>query len=218
MMKNIILTFIVIGFSLNSIAQTEATTKDGRKVILNEDGTYTWVDTKVDEKETVTVEDSKETSLEGIFVAKHIDDMNDKIYYYPSKTLICQDKAIGVGFSVSFSIKGNTDNEIEINGISVKVIGLECVEKTELLFLFEDNSKLSITSWNEFNCKGNAWYQLSSKQISELSTKEIKKIRVTNGRNYKSYTHEIENDDKNYFLGLSKCIEEKDVRLKQFED
>jgi len=41
----------------------------------------------------------------------------------------------------------NYKNEILFNGLSVKTINLgNCVEKDELLFLFSDNSKLSLKS------------------------------------------------------------------------
>jgi len=197
--------------SISVFAQTEATTNDGRKVLLNDDGTYTWVTT---EKE----ESSNEDTEEEYFIGKHVDDMTDKVFYYSSKKLICQDKAKGEGFALSYDFDGKTDNTIKISGLSLKVVGLDCVENTELLFLFDDDSKLSIKSWNDFNCKGNAWYQLTSSQTNELGSKTIKKIRVQNGRNYKSYTHELEGADKSYLINMFKSVENKDVRAKQLKD
>ena len=212
-MKKIIftvLTSMLISFGV--FAQTEATTDDGRKVLLNVDGTYTWVAT---EKKTEAVNENTEGEY---YVGKHVDDMTDKIYYYSSKKLICQDKAKDEGFALSYNFDGKTDNTIKISGLSLKVVGLDCLENIELLFLFDDDSKLSIKSWNDFNCKGNAWYQLTSSQTKELGSKTIKKIRVQNGRNYKSYTHELEGADKSYLINMFKSVEAKDVRAKQLED
>ncbi len=198
--------------TVGAFAQTEATTNDGRKVTLNDDGTYTWIET---EKKTET---ANENTKGEYYVAKHVDDMTDKVYYYSSKKLICQDKSKGEGFGLSYQLDGKTDNAIKISGISLTVVGLDCLENTELLFLFDDGSKLSIKSWNKFNCKGNAWYQLTSSQTKQLASKSIKKIRVQNGRNYKSYTHELEGEDKSYLINMHKSVVAKDVRAKQFEE
>lgn len=208
-MKKIIFTGLasmLIPFSV--IAQTEATTNDGRKVLLNDDLTYSWV---TEEKS----ETSNDNSAGELFVAKHVDDMTDKVYYYSSERLVCQDKAKDVGFALEYQIDGKSDNSIKITGFSLQVVGLECLENVELLFLFDDNSKLSLKSWNKFNCEGNAWYQLTASQIKELSSKSFKKIRVQNGRNYKSYTHELEGHDKNYLINMYKSVDSKDVRAKQ---
>ena len=208
-MKNIIIASIVLLFSSNIIAQTEATTKDGRKVILNDDLTYSWV--KVEEQT------EKTSSVVGgeYYIEKQVDDMTDKVYYGPSKSLILQDKVSGKGFRLGFNFDGKTDESLKIGGLSAKVIGLDCLEKTIFFFLFEDDTKLSITSWNKFNCKGNAWYNLTESQTKELSTKAIKKIRVQNGRNFKTYTHTLESTDKNYFINMYKGFEAKDIRLKE---
>jgi len=212
-MKKIIFTVLIsILVSFGVFAQTEATTKDGRKVTLNDDGTYTWVET---EKKTETANENTEGEY---YVAKHVDDMTDKVYYYSSKKLICQDKSKGQGFGLSYNFDGKTDNTIKIGGLSLKVVGLDCLENTELLFLFDDGSKLSIKSWNKFNCEGNAWYQLTSSQTKQLGSKTVKKIRVQNGSNYKSYTHELEGEDKSYLLNMYKSVEAKDVRAKQMKE
>jgi len=212
MKKTIFLVLTLMLISIGVFAQTEAKTNDGRKVLLNDDGTYTWV-------ATGNITEAANENTEGeYYIGKHIDDMTDKVYYYSSKNLICQDKAKGVGFNLSYQLSGKTDNTIKISGLSLKIVGLECLENTELLFLFDDSSKLSIKSWNDFNCKGNAWYQLTSSQTKQLGSKTINKIRVQNGRNYKSYTHELEGEDKSYLINIFKSVEAKDIRAKQLKD
>ena len=58
-MKKQILTLMALTISAFSLfAQTEATTKDGKKVILNEDGTYKY-DKTIVVTETVNLECSK---------------------------------------------------------------------------------------------------------------------------------------------------------------
>lgn len=212
-MKKIIFTALAsMIVTVGVFAQTEATTKDGRKVTLNDDNTYTWDKT---EKKTETI---NEHTKGEYYVAKHIDDMTDKVYYYSSKKLFCQDNSKTKGFSLTYLFEGKTDNDIKIRGLSLQVVGLNCLENTELLFLFDDSSKLSVKSWNKFNCKGNAWYQLTASQTKQLASKTIKKIRVENGRNYKSYTQELEGEDKSYLVNMHKSVVAKDVRAKQFEN
>jgi hypothetical protein len=208
-MKNyFLLALLLISFSLTS--QTIATTADGREVTLNDDGTYKWMDQTESEVTEVA-------SNEDYFVGKHIDEMTDKVYYYSSKSLIAQDKAKGQGFRINYGIDGKNDESIKINSLTAKVVGFDCVEKSELLFLFEDGSKEKITSWNKFNCDGNAWFQLTGGQKKSLATKKINKIRYQNGRNFKSYTTELLPEEKDYFIQMHNSVESKNVVAKQFE-
>jgi len=73
------------------------------------------------------------------------------------------------------------------SGLSLVVIGLSCVENTEVIVMFEDGTKLTATQWNKFNCDDDVWTNQSKSELEMLKTLPIKKIRVTNGRSYESY-------------------------------
>ncbi len=149
----------------------------------------------------------------NVYIVKQVDDMTDKVYYYSSEKMVCQNDTKTKGFSITFMFDGKTDNSLKIDVISMKIIGLDCVQGTKLLFLFEDDSKLTLTSWNKFNCKGTAWFDMKPTHLKKLSSNKIKKIRVQNGRNQKSYTHEIEN--QTYLMDLHKSFMDKDIRAKE---
>lgn len=208
-MKKLLILSILCFSSFNLSSQIKATTEDGRKVILNDNLTYTWV--KSEEKSVSTKVDSK------FFIGKHVDEMTDKVYYYPSERIICIDKKSDVGFSLSLSLNGKDDNSVKVVGLNMKVVGLSCVENVSLIFLFDDGTKMNITSWNKFNCDGNAYYNLRTKELNQISTKSIKKVRVQNGRNLESYTHILEGSDKSHFINMYKSVADKKVVVKQLE-
>tara|TARA_B100000459_G_C8516413_1_gene174227 strand:- start:8 stop:652 length:645 start_codon:yes stop_codon:yes gene_type:complete len=214
-MKKMLLGLTLIFLGSIVIGQTEATTKDGRKVILNTDGTYKFVDT-----ETKTIDSTAKTTLsdDEFFIGRHVDDMTDKVTLYGSKRLVIRDPEDSkMAFAVYYSFKGTGANDVKISGINVKIVGMTCVENVALLFLFDDGSKLQIKSWNKFNCKGNAWYTVSLKQLNILATKKIKKIRVQDGKSYKTITKELDAPDKSYFINMAKALKDKKVINKQLK-
>jgi hypothetical protein len=73
------------------------------------------------------------------------------------------------------------------SGLSLKVYGLSCLENTEVIIMFEDGTKITTTQWNKFNCDEDVWTTQSKSELEMLKTLPIKKIRVTNGRSFKSY-------------------------------
>mgnify|MGYP007072230169 FL=1 len=106
------------------------------------------------------------------------------------------------GFRVDGSWEYNSSIPI-FKGISSKVVGLgSCVENVQVIILFENGKKIEKTSWNKFNCEGNAWYNFTQSEIAQLKTLSISKIRFTNGRNYESMT--VDFSEPNYFIDLNK--------------
>lgn len=206
-MRKAIFSMVLLAMCSISVAQTTATTKDGKQVVLNEDGTWKYVQEKTD-----TSTSTEETG--DIYIIKEVDDMTDKVYYYMSKGLLCVNDEQNKGFRVnySFSAKGGV---VKIDGLSVKSVGLGCVKATSLIFLFEDGSKINITSWNDFNCKGNSWFMASAANQKKLAEKKIAKIRVQNGDNGKSYTQELTGADQSYFINSTNALKNKDFRPKK---
>jgi len=76
----------------------------------------------------------------------------------------------------------------KITMLTAKIVGLECVENVETILLFDNGEKIKLKSWNKFNCKGNAYFNLSEDELNKVLTLPLKTVRVTNGRNYKSFT------------------------------
>lgn len=138
-----------------------------------------------------------------ILVCKDI--MTDKEYAYGNKSLLCL-KSDSEGFNLSISYQNKKDN-VKYSGITVRSAGIgTCNEKDKLLFLFEDDTKLSLVSWNDFNCKGTSYFDLYGKEFENLN-KKIKAIRFENGRSGESYTHFIKLEDADYFITAKQVLE-----------
>jgi len=91
-------------------------------------------------------------------------------------------------------------------------IGSNCVENNELVILFDDDTKITLTSWNKFNCDGNAWFNLEPNEIETLSKLKIKKIKITNGSTFDSFTSAPKEKDKSYFIELMQAAKTKNIK------
>lgn len=194
-MKKLILSIALLAITTINYAQTKATTENGKQVILNDDGTW---------KE---VEKSTEPTTPGTMtINKEVDDMTGKASYAPSERLLCATPDQTLGFAIDPYIK-NKNNKLSISDLIITMVGLgSCNEKNTLIVLFDNEEKITLTSWNKFNCKGTAYFSLLSKtHLNKLKTLSIKKIRLTNGKGFKSYTSELEY--KNYFIDLFKAVD-----------
>ncbi|MBK7362885.1 MAG: hypothetical protein IPJ01_11355 [Micavibrio sp.] len=148
---------------------------------------------------------------DSVYVSKIVDDMEDKSYYVPSRKMICASDDKKTGFALSAFLTYKND-EITINELKVKTVNIgSCDEKDELIILFEDDSKIKLISWNDFNCKGDAWFSLSKSDKESLSNLKIKKIKVQNGRTFESFTKEL-TEDSDYFIQLFYATNNKKIK------
>lgn len=144
-----------------------------------------------------------------IYIVKMVDDMTDKIYYSVSHKLILasDDKKKGI------IVRPFIEKDLSVKSLYVKNVGVgNCNENDELIILFEDGEKFTIKSFNKFNCDGEGFYDLSTELIKKLPTSKISKIRYTNGISFESYTGELQEDKKEYFMKIFKSLNEKDIR------
>lgn len=140
---------------------------------------------------------------------KMVDEFSDKEYVVVEESEITYNgdsKTEGVVWGLMTSKK---DDQWEVSTLSLKVYGLSCVENTEVILIFENGEKITKTQWNKFNCDGNVWITPKSSDIELMKTQPISKIRVTNGRNYESYTFSnLDDSMKDYFINLFKSLED----------
>lgn len=146
------------------------------------------------------------------FVIEHCkDNMTDKEYYFSSKKLICSNAEKTKGFTISPSFK-KVNNELTKNGLILLNVNIgNCDENDQLIFLFDDDSKIILTSWNKFNCDGNAYFNISDEQYDSLSTKLIKTIRFVNGFKYDTFTKSLTITEKDYFVNAYSNYEIKEI-------
>ena len=127
------------------------------------------------------------------------DIMTDKEYINIDKVFMASnDSKNGFFIKPTFKI---LDGVVKYNGLIVISSGVgSCMENDRLIILFEDNTKVELKSWQNFNCKGTSYFDLHSKELENLN-KRVKAIRLTNGRSYESYTFETKTEEeKNYFI------------------
>jgi len=143
------------------------------------------------------------SQTEKQFVINHcVDKMNDREYYLPSKNFVGANIQKTQGFAITHSFKG-LDGQMVQNGFLVKNIGIgNCEEKDNLIFLFEDDSKITITSWNKFNCEGKAYFDLSDNDYQILKTKKVKAIRFQNGYSSDTLTYVLKKEEQSFFVNV----------------
>jgi hypothetical protein len=143
------------------------------------------------------------SQTEKPFVIEHcIDKMTDKEYFLSSKNFVCANSQKTEGFVITNAFK-SVDGKLQQNGIILKNIGIgNCDEKDELIFLFEDNSKITITAWNKFNCEGRAYFDLSENDLNLLKSKKVNAIRFKNGYSSESLTYSLKKEEQSFFVNV----------------
>jgi len=140
-------------------AQTEATTTDGKKVILNDDGTWSYAEC-------------------GALVKSEIS--NGKMYTSAKDKITINEIGKSTGIDVTL-LKGSTSVIVNFvyNGSDIK-----CIDKdAPMIIEFTDDTKVNMKSMNDLNCKGSAALFLGKQMGNEanlklLATKKIKKISI----------------------------------------
>ena len=146
-------------------------------------------------------------NLDSVYVIKEIDSMNGKTYVYGNRNFICADDNEKIGFKISAYI--NSD-KLSFSMITAIMSGIgSCNENDEIIVLFENGAKITKRSFNEFNCEGKAYFRMNEEEIQLLRTQTLSKIRMSNGRSYDSYTGNVNQKDKRYFIQLFYCLDNK---------
>ena len=200
-MKKITLTLIaIIAIITFSFGQTEeATTKSGKKVILNPDGTWKYAE----EKKKVTTTDPSDCS-------NYIETTEDKMT--GRKTTAAKSSIVvstdggkkGLGILLMLSEKGTIIMSISAVGAG------HCIDEGDKInILFADGSKLELASDGKFNCQGDATVYFGGvfgkkKQLEELKSKKIQTMRVwtSDGFVEKDFT----SDNSQEFFQTINCL------------
>lgn len=134
---------------------------------------------------------------DSIYIMKSTDVMTDKTSYITSRSLALSESKDNA--EMYLAIK-KQNNKLVPNDLCVTMdIGGHCVEDNTLIIMFSNAQKISLTSFNKFNCDGIAWFSLSNEQCKLLSSQPIDKIRIKNGRTYDEMTATLK-INKDYFI------------------
>lgn len=152
-------------------------------------------------------------TAQKIYIKKIVDQMEEEPMYLPSSDMVLSNPTKTIGARVSaFIDEKDTNIVIRTLNVSMVNIGSNCVENNEIVILFDDDTKITLTSWNKFNCDGNAWFNLETDEIEALSKLKIKKIKITNGSTFDSFTAMPKEKDKSYFIELMQAAKTKNIK------
>lgn len=163
-------------------AQTQATTTDGKKVTLNEDGTWKYVE------EVKQVTSSENNSDCSAYIATEVDKVTGKtsvIYILKeSNSIIFSIQAVGAG---------------------------RCIDDNKMNVLFRDGTRLELINDGKFNCDANYTQYFGGafgkkKELEMFRTKEIETMRIWTSKSYveENFTSEQSKELMNVVDCLSK--------------
>ena len=133
------------------------------------------------------------------------DKMTDENYAFGSKSLLCSDDG-KKGFIVRVSWNNN-NGRISYGGLSIVSAGIGgCVENDNLFFLFDDESKFNMKSWNDFNCKGDSYFDLYRKYMDDFTSKKVIAIRFQNGNTFDSFTYNLTKNEQTFFIEAKEAL------------
>lgn len=141
---------------------------------------------------------------DSVYIVKQKDDMKGIAYYTPNRAM----GIINIETKQSIKIQPYLNNDGSIKTLYVKTSNIgTCNEKNELILLLENEYRVISKSWKSFNCDGESYFNITEKDLQMLRISPVYKIRFTNGRSYESYTDNIPDKNKRYFIQLLKSIE-----------
>ena len=136
--------------------------------------------------------------------------MTDECTYYSSQNMVVANETKTIGFTMDVRIVEKND-KLSVADIMVLSVNIgNCNENDKLILMLSDSTKLSLVSWNKFNCEGNAWFNLKESDVNRLGSNKIIKAYFQNGRSYESYSSIIGSEDQDYFVKIiADCRENK---------
>jgi len=201
-MRKIILTISILTLTvISGFAQTQATTTDGKKVILNEDGTWKYVE------EVKQVTSSENNSDCSTYIATEVDKVTGKTSVAAKDILIVSKDGGKNGFGI-YILKGS--NSIIF---SIQAVGAGgCIDDdNKMNVLFRDGTRLELINDGKFNCDAKYTQYFGGafgkkKELEMFRTKEIETMRIWTSKSYveENFTSEQSKELMNVVDCLSK--------------
>ena len=141
-------------------------------------------------------------------IIQEYDDMADKVYTFANSRIIIANEAKTIGFSVDVYFDDKCHMIEHLVVIMTNIGG--CNEKDKLTILFEDGQRMVLNNWNDFNCKGTCYFALNPTNHRILTTVPLYKIQIQNGRSFDTFTGEVPNKKKNYFIDIAKLLSKQE--------
>ena len=198
-MRHLFTMTTLLLISLTAFGQIEATTKEGKKVILNADGTWKYAEVEV--KET-------KTSFEcGDLIDTKTDKVTGKSTRGVKETIVVsKDGKNGFGFYI---FEGSNSIILSVNVVG----GGGCIDDTDKMnILFRDGTRLELINNTKFNCDGDFTLYFGGvfgkkKELEQLRTKEIETMRIWTSKSY--VEEDFAPDNSKAFMKSLDCLATK---------
>ena len=184
--------------TVNVFSQVEATTTDGLKVILNENGTWEYI-----ENDKVTKPESEYDCSD--LISTEIDKVTGISYTGSIEPIVISDYEGGTGFSILF-VKGR--NSVII---SIQIVGAgNCINDDDKMnVLFRDGTRLELTNEIGFNCDGDFSLYFSGvfgkqRQLEMFGSIEVETMRIWISNSY--VEKDFNSDQSIKFMKSVECI------------
>lgn len=146
-----------------------------------------------------------------VFIVNHIvDKLTKEESYFPDKKLVIKNQH--EGFYIIPSLNYIHKDLILESLLVVSSVGSSCVEKSLLYILLCNDVLIKLDSWNDFNCEGISYFDVSKDDAKNLSESNIKLVRFVNGSDLSKFEDTPDKDQLNFFVNMFnnyKIIEEK---------
>ncbi len=200
-MKKITMTLLTVLITMTvAFGQTqEAITTDGKKVILNSDGSWNFAEVK---KDTANVNSSNCSN----WISSETDKVTGKTSTAAKNTLIVSTDGGKKGFGIFMMQSSNGGLILVIQAVGAG----SCIDEgAKINILFIDGSRLELASDGKFNCKGKATVYFGDvfgkkSQLEELKTKKIQTMRVWTNDSYVEKDFTAENQAE--FFNVINCL------------
>lgn len=176
-MKNVIIIILLLPTVL--LAQKSATTEDGRKVTLNSDGTWYYID-------QVNVQENNPASYDCTnLIVTETDKVSGEVSTAASDMLVISKDGGENGFGI-YPMKG-TKSVI----VSIQAVGAgRCIDDDDKMnVLFRDGTRIEVVNSGKFNCDARFSLYLGGvfgkkRELESLSSKEVETLRVWTNDGY----------------------------------
>jgi len=194
------LLMVIIATTIAFGQTQKATTENGKKVILNSDGTWKYADT------VKTVQTKLDPNDCSNWISTETDKVDGSTSTAGKNTLIVSTDGGKKGFGI-FMMKGSKGGVI----LSIQAVGAgSCIDEgAKINILFTDGSRLVLSNDGKFNCKGNSTVFFGGvfgkkSELEELKTKKIQTMRVWTSDSYVEKDFTVDNQEE--FFNVINCL------------
>jgi hypothetical protein len=201
-MKKISILFFVLIAQI-SIGQIKATTEDGKKVMLSENGTWEYEKTEVETKTDIV---NSNTNCDEYSMTT-VDNVTGESSTSSKGTIIISQDGGKKGFAIIALKSGKSLI------LSIKAVGAgSCIDDDDKMnILFRDGMRLELSNDAKFNCDANYTQYFGGafgkkKQLEMLKTKEIEVMRIWTSKGFVEET--LTKEQSNELMHTLRCLSE----------